>query len=84
MQTYRVQIAVRRREGVLDPESAAIVRQLTQKGFAAIDLYISRLFDLHIGAESEEEARELADNLGKTYFSNPNIERYEIVSVQRH
>jgi len=71
-------VLVRPKEGILDPQGAAVEASLRKLGFAVSDARIGRLVEVDVEAESADEARAQVDEMCKSLLANPLIESYEI------
>ena len=71
-------VLVRPKEGILDPQGAAVEQSLRKLGFEVSDARIGRLVEVDVAAESAEEARAQVDEMCKSLLANPLIESYEI------
>jgi phosphoribosylformylglycinamidine synthase subunit PurS len=74
----KVTVLVRPRDGILDPQGEAVRRSLAGLGYPAADVRAGKVFDLHVDAGDEHQAREIASEIAERVLSNPLIEQYEI------
>ena len=80
--TYNVQIKVMLLKDLLDPQGKAVQAGLKNLGLNGVnDVRIGKHITLQIDANSEEEAKELADDASKKLLANPVMEFYEIEMV---
>jgi len=80
--TYSVQIKVMLLKDLLDPQGKAVQAGLQNLGFNSVnDVRIGKHITLQIDANSEEEAKTLADDASKKLLANPVMEFYEIEMV---
>ena len=80
--TYLAHIRVSFKPGVHDPESETIDRALTRLGFDQIaSLRSGKFFDIHIEAETSDEAKRSASKMCETLLANPVIETYSVEIV---
>jgi phosphoribosylformylglycinamidine synthase PurS subunit len=80
--TYNVQIKVMLLKDLLDPQGKAVQAGLKNLGFIGVkDVRIGKHITLQIDADSEEEAKQLADDASKKLLANPVMEFYEIEMV---
>ena len=80
--TYNVQIKVMLLKDLLDPQGKAVQAGLQNLGFNSVnDVRIGKHITLQIDANSEEEAKTLADDASKKLLANPVMEFYEIEMV---
>jgi phosphoribosylformylglycinamidine synthase subunit PurS len=74
---YRVDLEVRPRPGVKDPQAEAVQESLTRLGHRAVAVgAVGRLLSLTIDCDSEEEARRVTTELCEELLVNPNLETF--------
>jgi phosphoribosylformylglycinamidine synthase subunit PurS len=78
----KVSVLVRPKEGILDPQGAAVEDSLRKLGFEVAGARVGRLVDVELEASSEDEARAQVDEMCRQLLANPLIESYAI-EVQR-
>jgi phosphoribosylformylglycinamidine synthase PurS subunit len=78
----KVSVLVRPKEGILDPQGAAVEHSLRKLGFEVAGARVGRLVDVEVDASSEDEARAQVDEMCRQLLANPLIESYAI-EVQR-
>jgi phosphoribosylformylglycinamidine synthase subunit PurS len=78
----KVSVLVRPKEGILDPQGAAVEDSLRKLGFEVAGARVGRLVDVEVEASSEDEARAQVDEMCRQLLANPLIESYAI-EVQR-
>jgi phosphoribosylformylglycinamidine synthase PurS subunit len=78
----KVSVLVRPKEGILDPQGAAVEHSLRKLGFEVAGARVGRLVDVEVEASSEDEARAQVDEMCRQLLANPLIESYAI-EVQR-
>jgi phosphoribosylformylglycinamidine synthase PurS subunit len=74
----RATVLVRPKEGILDPQGAAVEASLRTLGFSVSDARVGRLVEVDVDAGTAEEARAQVDEMCKSLLANPLIESYEI------
>ncbi len=74
MTTFRFQVEVRLRPSVQDPQGEAIRRAIAHREPGALSVRQGKLFELEVEADSEEEARRIADRIARTALANPVLE----------
>jgi phosphoribosylformylglycinamidine synthase PurS subunit len=75
-------VTVNLKSGVLDPQGQTIGRALTDLGFTNIvGARTGKIFKLEIDADSEDEARKVAEEAASRLLANPVIETFEIEVV---
>ena len=80
--TYNVQIKVMLLKDLLDPQGKAVQAGLKNLGLNGVnDVRIGKHITLQVNANSEEEAKQLADDASKKLLANPVMEFYEIEMV---
>ena len=79
--TYNVQIKVMLLKDLLDPQGKAVQSGLKNLGINVQDVRIGKHITLQIDANSEEEAKAMADDACKKLLANPVREFYEIERV---
>ncbi len=79
---YNVQIKVMLLKDLLDPQGKAVQAGLKNLGLNGVnDVRIGKHITLQVNANSEEEAKALADDASKKLLANPVMEFYEIEMV---
>ena len=82
MSHYRVEVRVKPRPGLLDPQGKAIHHSLNSLGWDGVhDVRVGKAIYLDMEAESESAAAEAADAMCRKLLSNPVTEDYEVSSV---
>ena len=80
--TYNVQIKVMLLKDLLDPQGKAVQAGLKNLGLNGVnDVRIGKHITLQIDANSEQQAKQLADDASKKLLANPVMEFYEIEMV---
>jgi phosphoribosylformylglycinamidine synthase PurS subunit len=80
--TYHVQIKVMPLKELLDPQGKAVMSGLNNLGLKAIeDVRVGKHITLQVEAESEESAKQLADEASRKLLANPVMEFYEIEMI---
>jgi phosphoribosylformylglycinamidine synthase len=75
---YTTTITIGLKEGMLDPEAAAIRHALGNLGFEVDELRTEKVFSVRFPAETQEEAEEKARAMVERLLANPVIHRYRI------
>jgi phosphoribosylformylglycinamidine synthase subunit PurS len=71
----RVQVLIRPKEGILDPQGQTVEQALQALGFEGVrNVHVGRLIELDV--DSPEQVPQMCERL----LANPLIEDYEIVS----
>ncbi len=80
MTTYHLEIRVRPRPGLLDPEGTAVHHALDSLGFPGLsEVRIGKIIDIAVDAESESEAVDLVEAMCRKLLANPITEDFTIV-----
>jgi phosphoribosylformylglycinamidine synthase PurS subunit len=79
MSTYTVQIKVMPLKELLDPQGKAIVGGLQNLGLSNIeDVRVGKNITLQINADSESQAKQIAEEASKKLLANPVMEYFEV------
>jgi phosphoribosylformylglycinamidine synthase len=77
--TYTVQIKVMPLKELLDPQGKAVMSGLQNLGLKTVeDVRIGKNITLQIDAESEDKAKQIAEEASRKLLANPVMEYYEI------
>ncbi|WP_298302153.1 phosphoribosylformylglycinamidine synthase subunit PurS [Hydrotalea sp.] len=80
---YHVQIKVMPLKDLLDPQGKAVLGGLHNLGIQTIkDVRVGKHITLQIEAESENAAKNIAEEASKKLLANPVMEFYEIEMIQ--
>jgi phosphoribosylformylglycinamidine synthase subunit PurS len=74
----RATVLVRPKEGILDPQGAAVQRSLQKLGFAVDSVRVGRVIDLELAALDPALAREQVERMCAELLANPLIESVQI------
>lgn len=81
--TYNVQIKVMPLKDLLDPQGKAVLGGLKNLALSTVtDVRVGKHITLQIDANSEAEARQIAEEASKKLLANPVMEFYEIEMIQ--
>ena len=76
---YKVELIVKPRVGVRDPQGDAVQESLVAIGYKGLEVHcVGRYLHLDIDAPSESEARAQAEEMCKRLLVNPNLETYDL------
>ncbi len=76
---FRVDLVVRPKEGVRDPQGEAVQEALSGLGYQGLRVHnVGRTLRFDLDASSETEARERVDAMCKELLVNPNLETYDV------
>jgi phosphoribosylformylglycinamidine synthase PurS subunit len=79
----RARVHVRLKDGVLDPQGAAIGRALTQLGFAGVgDVRQGKMIELQLDGTDRAEAEAKVRAMCERLLANPVIETYTVTIDQ--
>jgi len=79
---FDARVEVTLRDGIADPEGATIERALPALGFEGVShVRAGRSFRLAVDAESEADARAVAQSLADRLLANPVLERATVELV---
>ncbi len=80
---YKIEIVVRRKSSVADPEGNTIADALERLGHSEVSsVRVAKLFYIHIDGEDETAARDNVEKIAKEVLANPVIEEFEIVDIE--
>jgi len=74
----RATVLVRPKQGILDPQGAAVRESLRKLGFEVGEVRVGRVIDLELAAGGAEEARTQIERMCSELLANPLIESVEI------
>jgi len=76
---FTVQIKVMPLKELLDPQGKAVMYGLQNLGLSNVeDVRIGKSISLQIDADSEEKAKQIAEEASKKLLANPVMEYYEV------
>ena len=77
--TYTIQIKVMPLKELLDPQGKAVMSGLENLGLKNVeDVRIGKNITLKIDADSEEKAKQIAEEASQKLLANPVMEYYEV------
>jgi phosphoribosylformylglycinamidine synthase PurS subunit len=77
--TYTVQVKVMPLKELLDPQGKAVMSGLQNLGLNNIeDVRIGKNISLRLDADSEEKAKQIAEEASKKLLANPVMEYFEV------
>jgi len=78
--TYTVQVKVMPLKELLDPQGKAVMGGLQSLGLPAVtDVRIGKNIQLQVEADSEEKARQVAEEASRKLLANEVMEYFEVV-----
>lgn len=79
MKTFEIQVRVRFKEGILDPQAESIFKALQKLQFSAVkDLRCERLFVVKVEAEDSSQALEMGREMARKLLANVVMESFEV------
>lgn len=83
MSSYTAEVRITPRAGLLDPEGKAVQSALHSLDFEGVDdVRVGRLIRLRLSADSDDRARQSAEEMCRRLLANPVTEDYDIVLVK--
>jgi phosphoribosylformylglycinamidine synthase len=77
--TYTVQIKVMPLKELLDPQGKAVMNGLENLGLRSVeDVRVGKNITLEVTADSEQQARQIAEEASKKLLANPVMEYFEV------
>lgn len=75
MPEFEVQVSIRRREGILDPQGQALEKSLQRLGFKGVNhVRVDKEIRLHLAAKNEADAEASAKKMCERLLANPVME----------
>jgi phosphoribosylformylglycinamidine synthase len=79
LSTHHIEVRVKPRAGLLDPQGAAVRHALESLGFSGVgDVRVGKVIDLDIEAASASEALEAAEEMCRKLLANPVTEDFTV------
>jgi len=79
---YQMEIRVKPRPGLLNPEGKAIHHALNSLGWSAVsDVRVGKAIYVDLEAASADDAREAAEAMCRKLLANPVTENFEVALV---
>jgi phosphoribosylformylglycinamidine synthase subunit PurS len=76
---YHLEVRVKPRPGLLEPEGKAIHHALESLGFAGVsDVRVGKVIDLELDADSPEAAEEAVREMCRKLLANPVTEDFQV------
>ncbi|MEE8410674.1 MAG: phosphoribosylformylglycinamidine synthase subunit PurS [Myxococcota bacterium] len=76
---FKVELIVRPRAGVRDPQGNAVEESLRSIGFDGMNVHcVGRYLRMDLDAESEEAAKKIAEEMCRRLLVNPSLETYDL------
>ncbi len=78
----KVQVQIRLKKGVADPEGDNTLKALNLLGFKGLaSVHSAKLFEIELEEEDREKAREHVDEMCRRLLANPVIQDYSIEMI---
>ena len=82
MSPFRLEIRIKPRPGLLNPEGKAIHHALDSLGWDGVhDVRVGKIIYMDLEASSEDEAREAAEAMCRKFLANPVTEDFDVAVV---
>ncbi len=79
MSRFHVEVRIKPRPGLLDPEGKAIHHALDALGYDGVDeVRVGKVVDLELEATSSEEARGRVEDMCRKLLANPVTEDFQV------
>ena len=72
-------VLVRPKQGILDPQGAAVESSIRHLGFADGDARVGRVVDLEVSGDDAAAVRDEVERMCEQLLANPLIESYEVL-----
>jgi phosphoribosylformylglycinamidine synthase len=72
------EVKIKLKKGVADPEGANTRKTLELLGFDVADVKSVKVFEINLGIEDKEEARQKVEEMCQKLLANPVIHEYSI------
>jgi phosphoribosylformylglycinamidine synthase subunit PurS len=74
----RATVLVRPKQGILDPQGAAVETALEHLGFSVSGARVGKVVDLEVEASTTDDARAQVEKMCEQLLANPLMESYEV------
>ncbi len=82
MKQFQLEVRVKPRPGLLDPQGKAVAHALADLGYAGVaEVRVGKVLDVEITAPSEEEARTRGEEMCRKLLANPVTEDFTVTVV---
>ena len=79
MATHHIEVRVKPRAGLLDPQGAAVRHALESLGFSGVsEVRVGKVVDLDIEAPNASQAIEMAEEMCRKLLANPVTEDFTV------
>ena len=72
------EVKIKLKKGVADPEGANTKKTLELLGFDVADVKAVKVFEINLGIEDKEEAKQKVEEMCQKLLANPVIHEYSI------
>ncbi len=79
MSRFHLEVRVKPRPGLLDPQGKAVAHALVSLGYEGVsEVRVGKVLDVEVDAASADEARRLAEEMCRKLLANPVTEDFEV------
>ncbi len=78
MKEFKVSVKISLKPELFDPEGKTIERAIKRIGFSVKNTRVSKVVEFVVEAESQEEAKDIADQISSKILANPVLHTYLI------
>ncbi|CAN5668431.1 phosphoribosylformylglycinamidine synthase subunit PurS [soil metagenome] len=79
MKRFHLEVRVKPRPGLLDPQGKAVAHALSDLGYSGVaDVRVGKILDVELDAASEDEARARGEEMCRKLLANPVTEDFEV------
>jgi len=75
---YQIEVRIELKPGVIDAEGETVQKSLRLLGFPVSRVKSSKVYEISMEANSEEEAKEMGENACKRLLANTVIQNYSL------
>ena len=72
------EVKIKLKKGVADPEGANTKKTLELLGFDVVNVKSVKVFEIHLGTENKDEAKQKVEEMCEKLLANPVIHEYSI------
>ncbi len=82
MKRYHLEVHVKPRPGLLDPQGKAVAHALTDLGYAGVaDVRVGKILEVDVEASSEADAQARGEEMCRKLLANPVTEDFRVTVV---
>ena len=79
MKRYHLEVHVKPRPGLLDPQGKAVAHALTDLGYAGVaDVRVGKILEVDVEASSEADAQARGEEMCRKLLANPVTEDFRV------